>query len=240
VPTITIDHRFCGPAQSGHGGYSSGVLAAFLDTPATVTLSAPPPLDRPLDVVTMYYGGVELRDGEVLIGTAERRAPLAVDERDPITFEQAEQCEDGFVWAGRHPFPMCFASGTDRARGDGWRIMAGETPDGDAVASRAICPPDLAAADGTIPDEQIWAALDCVTSHPLAMAGAELSPPWVLGRLAVDILGRIKADDELVVMAWPDDLDGRKFHSEGALYCGDNIVAVASATWIQLRDIPAP
>jgi hypothetical protein len=216
------------------------MLARFLDTPATVTLNAPPPLDQPLDVVTMYYGGVELRDGDLVVGIAERRAPLAVDERDPISFAEAAECEEGFVWKDRHPFPMCFACGTDRGVGDGWRIMAGATPNGDAVASRAVCPPDLATLGGTVPDEQVWAALDCVTAHALPLAGAELSPPWVLGRLAVDILARIEAADELVVMAWPEDLDGRKFHSEGALYRGDDVVAVAAATWIQLRQVPAP
>ena len=80
-PSVTIDHRFRGPATSGHGGYTCGVLARYLDTPATVMLKAPPPLDRPLSVVTMYYGGIELRDGEgddaPVIGVADRRAPLA-------------------------------------------------------------------------------------------------------------------------------------------------------------------
>ncbi len=215
------------------------MLAKFLDTPAAVTLSAPPPLDRPLDVVTQYYGGVELRDGETLVGSAERRAPLSVEEPDPVSFEEAARCEEGFVWAANHPFPTCFACGTDRAIGDGWRVMAGPTPDGEAVASRAVCPPDLLAANGRVPDEQVWAALDCVTAHSLVLLGAPLSPPWVLGRLSVDVVGRITGDDEVVAMSWPDELDGRKFHADGALFVGDRLVAVASATWIQLREVPS-
>jgi acyl-CoA thioesterase FadM len=85
----------------------------------------------------------------------------------------------------------------------------------------------------------VWAALDCVTAHPLPLAGATLDPPWVLGRLAGDVLARVRADDDLVVMAWPDELDGRKFHSEGALYANGKPVAVAAATWVQLRERPA-
>ena len=242
-PTVTIDHRFRGPATSGHGGYTCGVLARYLDTPATVMLKAPPPLDRPLSVVTMYYGGIELRDGEgddaPVIGVADRRAPLAVDPPDPVSTAEAEACSHGFIWGSNHPFPSCFACGTGREEGDGWRIFAGPTPDGEAVAAPAVCPPDLVAPDGQVPVEQVWAALDCVTAHPLPLAGATLDPPWVLGRFAVDVLARVRADDELVVMAWPDELDGRKFHSEGAMFANGKPVAVASATWVQLRESPA-
>ena len=55
----------------------------------------------------------------------------------------------------------------------------------------------------------------------------------------VQLTLRYGSDDELVVMAWPDDLDGRKFHSEGALYSGDNVVAVASAN-ARLRSLTLP
>jgi hypothetical protein len=108
------------------------------------------------------------------------------------------------------------------------------------VASRAICPPDLVAADGTVPIEQIWVALDCITSAPLGLVGASWEPPWVLGQLGVDVLSKVRADDELVVMAWPDDdgLEGRKLFAAGALYAGGRTVAVARATWVQLRATP--
>lgn len=235
MASVVIDPRFCGPATSGHGGYSCGIVARHLDTPATVRLLRPPPLGRELDVVTQYYGGVELRDGEEVVAVAERRAPLSIESPDPVSAEVAEACEAGFMWLDGHPFPQCYACGTARTPGDAWRIFAGPTPDGAAVAARAVCPPDLVASDGTVPAEQVWAALDCVTAHPLPLAGGSLAPPWVLGTLAVDVLGRVRADAELVVMGWPVELDGRKFHAEGALFADGREVAVAQATWIQLR-----
>ena len=35
---VTIDPRFNGPPDSGHGGYVSGVVAGFLQGPARVRL----------------------------------------------------------------------------------------------------------------------------------------------------------------------------------------------------------
>ena len=46
---VTIDPRFNGPPDSGHGGYVSGVVASFLEGPARVRLHRPPPLGRRLD-----------------------------------------------------------------------------------------------------------------------------------------------------------------------------------------------
>jgi hypothetical protein len=242
--TLTIDPRFCGPASSGHGGYSSGMLARHVDGPATLTLRLPPPLDRPLVVEPTDGGRLELRDGRgadaPVVAIAERRAPLDVVVPEPVSPADAEACEAGFAWRDGHPFPTCFACGTGRAPGDGWRIFAGPTDDGGAVAARAVCPPDLVDPDGLVPVEQVWAALDCVTSHPLPSTGAPLRPPWVLGRLAVDVLTPVRASDDLVVMAWPVELDGRKFRSRGALYAGGHPVAAAEATWVQLREAPAP
>jgi hypothetical protein len=240
--TLTLDRRFCGPATSGHGGYSSGMLARHVDGPATVTLRLPPPLGRPLVVEPTGDGSVELRDGRAddaaVVASAERRSPLEVAVAEPVSPADAEACEARFVWRDGHPFPTCFACGTGRAPGDGWRIFAGPTDAGGAVASRAVCPPDLVDPDGLVPVEQVWAALDCVTSHPLPLAGARLRPPWVLGRFAVDVLAPVPASG-LVVMAWPRDLDGRKFRSHGALFAGGRPVAVAEATWVQLREAPA-
>jgi len=46
---IIIDKRYCGPPNSGNGGYVCGRLAQHIPGGAEVTLRAPPPLDKPLD-----------------------------------------------------------------------------------------------------------------------------------------------------------------------------------------------
>src|SRR5688572_7007607 len=61
--TITIDRRYCGPPDSGNGGYVSGRLAAFLEGPVQVRLQVPPPLGVELEVrksgetVELVHGG---------------------------------------------------------------------------------------------------------------------------------------------------------------------------------------
>ena len=46
MAVVSIPSRFNGPPLSGNGGYSCGVLAAFIDGPAQVRLHVPPPLDN--------------------------------------------------------------------------------------------------------------------------------------------------------------------------------------------------
>ena len=43
---IIIQNRFCGPPDSGNGGYTSGLIAKELNNPVEITLRKPPPLDK--------------------------------------------------------------------------------------------------------------------------------------------------------------------------------------------------
>src|SRR4029453_18661736 len=63
---ITIDRRYRGPVDSGNGGYTAGKLALFVDGAAGGEVRLPPPLDRPLSVVS-EDGHVRLLDGEALV-----------------------------------------------------------------------------------------------------------------------------------------------------------------------------
>ena len=66
---IIIDKRFCGPPNSGNGGYVCGRLARHIPGGAEVTLRAPPPLDTPLDAIATDDGTWELRDGGNIVAT---------------------------------------------------------------------------------------------------------------------------------------------------------------------------
>jgi hypothetical protein len=87
---LVIERKFRGPTGSANGGYTCGLLASFMHGPAEVTLRLPPPLERPLEVVT--DGALELRDGEQLVAEA---APTGVDLDVPeaISFEDAAAAE---------------------------------------------------------------------------------------------------------------------------------------------------
>ncbi len=81
-----------------------------------------------------------------------------------------------------HPFPGCFACGTDRAEGDGLRIFPGPVPGrADTVASLWV-PHTSLAVRGDVVDRGVervgvpttWAALDCVGGWSEDLEGR----PW--------------------------------------------------------------
>ena len=87
---LVIERKFRGPTGSANGGYTCGLLASFMHGPAEVTLRVPPPLERPLEVVT--DGPLELRDGEQLVAEAVA-TELDVDVPEPISYEDASAAE---------------------------------------------------------------------------------------------------------------------------------------------------
>ena len=73
--SLVIDRRFRGPPNSANGGYVCGCLARHVAGDAEVTLRAPPPLERPLDVLTKADGAIELRENDRLLATARAAGP---------------------------------------------------------------------------------------------------------------------------------------------------------------------
>ncbi|MGD8345969.1 MAG: hypothetical protein PVI83_01900 [Lysobacterales bacterium] len=111
--TVTIASRFNGPAESGNGGYSCGMLAAFIDGPARVRLHLPPPLDRPLTVHRSENGGVEMRDGRDRVGSA-MPAALELEPPPAPSLEAATEAARRYPCYENHIFPTCFVCGPGR------------------------------------------------------------------------------------------------------------------------------
>jgi hypothetical protein len=42
--SLSVARRFCGPPDTGNGGYVCGLIAGFVEGPAEVTLRLPPPV----------------------------------------------------------------------------------------------------------------------------------------------------------------------------------------------------
>ena len=89
MKSVMIEKRFCGPPKSANGGYVCGLLAAHIDGNAEITLLAPPPLDRRLDLVAAGARGVELRKDETTLATG-RRVRIDVPEIPIVDFAEAE------------------------------------------------------------------------------------------------------------------------------------------------------
>jgi hypothetical protein len=213
VETVEIARRFRGPASSGNGGYTCGLLSRLVDGDAEVTLRMPPPLDTPLRVEQLQVFDGDALVAEVRPATVELELPAPVAYADAVALQPPPDPE--------HPFPECFVCGP---QGDGLRLRPGPVGDGRVVAPWV--PEEVS-------PELVWAALDC----PGAFA---VNPhfergPTVLGRLAAHVERLPAVGDELVVVAW--DLgggDGRRFHAGTALFGGDEPLAWARAVWFRL------
>ena len=229
---IEIPPRFNGPPGSANGGYCCGCVAAlFPDAPSVeVSLRSPPPLGRPLRA-EREDGGLRVLDGETLVAEGGP-AELSLDTPAPVSPEEAEGASEAGLerWSQGHPFPTCFVCGPEREPGDGLRIFPGAL-DGEG---RFACTLTPGGAEGTVPGEVVWSALDCPTSAP----GANWSegPPVVLARLTARLHAPVHAGRRHVVMSWPLAVDGRKREAGSALYSPDGeVVASARALWIELR-----
>jgi hypothetical protein len=218
---LVIDRKFRGPAESANGGFTCGLLASFMHGPAEVTLRLPPPLERPLEVVT--DGPLQLRDGEEVVAEAVA-AELELDVPDPIAFDEAAAA--ALPEGDRESvFPECFVCGW--AREDGMRIYAGP------VEGRKLVAATWVARDNVISSEFVWAALDCPGAYAVEF-GQRGNP--VLGRLAARVEHLPHPGEPCVVLGWPLGEDGRKRYAGTALFGEDGrTLGAARATWIVPR-----
>src|SRR5687768_15326232 len=128
---MRIAARYNGPVGSGNGGITAGRLAAYVGAEVVeVTLRRPPPLDVDLRV-DASGGTARLYDGDVLVAEAvPAEGPL---EAGPVVdLATAREAEAAFGGLEDHPYPTCFACGTERT--DGLGLRPGPVGDG-AVAA---------------------------------------------------------------------------------------------------------
>lgn len=230
--SLRIPRRFNGPLESGNGGYSSGVIAGFVEGSAEVSLRAPVPLDRPLDVVTEDDGSVRVLDGETVVAEARPAAELDLEVPAAVTPREARPAAAHYRGSSDGVFSRCFVCG--RARDDVFGVFAGAVEGRQLVASPWTPPPWTADATGSVLPEFVWAVLDCPTYFATYM-DQELAPA-VLARLSARIDAPVVAGEEHVVIAWPIETDGRKRHAASAVLSRDGeALAIARALLIEPR-----
>lgn len=230
MESITIRERFCGPPQSGNGGYSCGLLGRSFDGAAEVTLRKPPPLEKELQI-QRDGETVKLMDGDLLIAEAR---PARLDLAPPhlVTLAEAEQAAEHFTGFSKHYFPGCFVCGPERREGDGLRIFSG--PAGDLVAAPWTPDESLTDEAGNVKAEFIWSALDC-PGFFAAFNGRDLQPA-LLGRMTADIREPLRAGETYVVIGWLEKGSGRKHTVGTALLKADgSVLAIAQGLWITIR-----
>src|ERR1700710_731240 len=241
MTSIIIDKRYCGPPNSGNGGYVCGRLARHIPGGAEVTLRAPHPLEKPLDVVTTDGDLWELRDGAMVVATG-RPTTLELARLEAASFDEACAAELLTpIKPHEHLLPTCFVCGPARAQGDGLRIFAGplgrQSRNASAVLAATWTPdPTLTAEDGFVAPEFLWSALDCPTGYASSYdreSGSFDRTPILLGRMSARIETRPRPGERCVITAWEVGRDGRKRFAEAAAYDETGaLLAVARATWI--------
>jgi hypothetical protein len=242
---LVIPFRYRGPARSGNGGYSAGLVAERVqprgdEAPVVqVTLRRPPPLDRTMSVrqLASDTGG---EPATVLLMGDDRVAEARLVDADLEPVEAvpagvATEAMARFPGLVSHPFPTCFVCGTERPEGEGLRIFPGDVGP-DRVASLWVPHPGLAeSTDLRGRQEQrvgvaaTWAALDCVGGW-----AGDMTERWmVLGRITAQVDALPVVGEPHVVVGAARGGEGRKTFTASTLYDGDGrIVARAEHVWI--------
>jgi hypothetical protein len=240
VAKITIARQFCGPPNSGNGGYVCGVLAKDIDGPATSVLRAPVPLDVSLDLA-MDGGAMLMTDAQgALVGKGEPAdRDLLPTPPAPPSLEAARAAGERYIGLTQRVHPTCFSCGPERHEGDGLRVFAGQI-EGEPPGHLACAwTPHAAFADaqGLVPTEVIWAALDC--PGVFAWIAREGRHGALLGTMTGEVIRRPRAGEPCIVTAWPLARQGRKETAGVALFAADGeLLARAHQVWIMMGPPP--
>jgi hypothetical protein len=240
VSVIVIGGQFKGPPNSGNGGYVCGLLAREAEGPATAVLKARIPLDVEL-ALERDGEGAQLADldGGLIAESGPGRFDLPEPPPSP-GLEAARAASARYIGHSQRAHPICFTCGTERDEGDGLRVFPGQLEGAATGVMACDWTPHaaFAEADGAVPPEVIWAALDCPGFF--AWVDKEGRHGALLGTMTGEVLRRPRAGEPCVVVAWPLEREGRKETSGVALYDqGGALLARAHQVWIMMGPRPA-
>ncbi len=114
---IAISSRFNGPPDMANGGYLCGRMAAHFEGPVEVTLKAPTPLEKALDL-HWHEEALILTDNGTELAVA-RKATLDIWPPIPPSFEDAMRYASEVRRDAPHVVPQCFVCGPRRTPGRG-------------------------------------------------------------------------------------------------------------------------
>ncbi|AXE26272.1 hypothetical protein C0216_24930 [Streptomyces globosus] len=233
--TITVPARLCGYPGVAFGGYVAGVLASRAAAKTVrVDFRRPVPTDSPVRLAPTAAGGAELAAGDALLAAATPAEP-AVEAPAAPSWEQATAAADAYRAAPPDGMVDCFGCGLHRTPDTGLRLHCGRIPGTGLVAAAWTPGPGVADAEGMLPPELVWGALDC----PGNAAGRLLDDRRagaVTASLTARLLRPVRIGSQLVSYAWLLGSEGRKYRVGTALATADgDLCAVAEALWVEPR-----
>lgn len=238
--TITVPERLHGYPGVAFGGYVAGVLAGRAAA-ATVRVDfrRPVPTGAPVRIAPTPGGGSELTDGDLLLAAASPAPPAEPHLPAAPTWEQATAAAEAFRAAPPDGMVDCFGCGLDRTPATGLRLHCGLVPGGEVVAAAWTPGAELGGADGLLPPELVWGALDC----PGNAAGRLLDgrrAGAVTAALTARLLRPVPVGEGLVSYAWLLTASGRKYTVGTALATSaGELCAVGEALWVEPRPTAA-
>lgn len=250
---VELSPQYCGPPQSGNGGYVCGLCAeryaeraaAYADSGALtapftfeVKYRQPAPLGASLRLDATDAGAaLSSADGAMTFAAG---GPAAGEFSPPppvATFAQAERAAERYLSAAEHLFPDCFVCGPNRKAGDGLRIFAAPFSDTDAaVAAAWKLHPAFVSRTGVIPVPIVWSALDCPGYFAYLFASGDRTTPTVLAKMRATVFSNTTSSDALVVLGWIQKQKPPFVEAGTALYDGARLLARAESVWMQPRN----
>ena len=230
---IVIARQFRGPPNSGNGGYVCGVLAREIHGATTVALRALIPLDVPLKLEHDGNGARMVGSDGTLIAEAQTAVSPLPDPPAPPSLEQARAAGERCPFIDKPFHPPCFTCSSIREDGDGLRILPGQIEGAPAGHIACVWTPHAAFADtnGVVPEEIVWAALDCPGS--LAWIVKTGFGGGLLGTMTGEVLRLPRSGEATIVTAWPIEQAGRKYIAGVALFdAKGTLIARGSQIWI--------
>ncbi|WP_419992888.1 hypothetical protein [Streptomyces boninensis] len=225
------------------GGYVAGLLAGRaaggaaaatgvgVDFRGIVKPGVPVPLRTDEDAAALTDDG-----GGVLAAAAPR--PVAVEAPAVPSLEEAREGSRRYLVERRGviaDYTECFGCGPDLPPEKGMRVFPGRVPDREVFAAAWTPHASMGGADGSLPPELVWSALDCPAGWAVRVLGAA-DDMSVTAALDAAVLAPVRAGVEHVVFSWSIDGAGRKHRGGAAIATGDGEVCVVSESlWIDPR-----
>ena len=238
---IVVTQQFCGPPNSGNGGYCCGLLAAGIKGPATAILRARIPLDIGLrleigDQVTELFDA----EGNVIgAGRAASKDDLPVVPKPP-SMEQTIEAEARHLGHSARYHPICFTCGPERVEGEGLRVFPGQIAE--AEPGYLACPwtphENFADSEGLTKVDVIWGALDCPGYFSWVVKEGRHGA--LLGTMTGEILRRPSKGETCIITSWPIERQGRTETAGVALHTPEGeLLARAHQVWIVMSPPPS-
>jgi len=228
---IVVPELYVGYPEVAFGGYIAGVLAERSGARTVrVDFRGPVPVEVPVRITETVDEGVELGEAERPLAAA-RPAELPLEVPAAPSWDEADAAAERFRAAPPSGVVDCFGCGL-RTADRGLRVHGTPVPDRGLVASAWTPSHAFADADGLLPTQLVWGALDC-PGHWAGRFLGTLRAGAVTASLTGTVLRPVVAGEPHISYAWLVSESGRKHTMGVALATAEGeLCGVSEALWI--------